>query len=200
LLQAADSLSAAAASASAAASHPELLGCEGSGAAAHFRAFALMNRSGFPFETRRMHPPPDPVNALLSLGYTMATNELRGVAEAHGLEPHIGFLHQIDYGRPSLALDLVEPFRPALVDRLTLRLINERILKLEDFGQRVSGAGGVILVPEAFKRYLEQYESAIAEPSKAAPAGLREAMRGDVAKLARALADGCAFEPFVEVD
>ena len=56
-----------------------------------------MNRSGFPFETRRMHPPPDPVNALLSLGYTMATNELRGVAEAHGLEPHIGFLHQIDY-------------------------------------------------------------------------------------------------------
>jgi CRISPR-associated protein Cas1 len=175
-------------------------GSRSAGAAAHFRAFALMNRSELPFERRRMHPPPDPVNALLSLGYTMAMNELRGAAEGHGLEPHIGFLHQIDYGRPSLALDLLEPFRPALVDRLTLRLINARILAAEDFATRLSGPGGVILSPEAFRRYLEHYESAAAGPTKAAPRGMREAMREEVARLARALTAGGPFEPFVEVD
>lgn len=172
-----------------------------------------MNRSGFPFAGRRMHPPPDPVNALLSLGYTLATNELRGIAEPHGLEPHLGFLHRADYGRPSLALDLVEPFRAALVDRLTLRLVNERILTAEDFVRRTgwgrtatfpetgpSGAatGGVVLTPEAFKRYLEHYEAAVMQPRKSAPQGLRAVFRGEVEKLARALLDGGPFAPYTE--
>jgi CRISPR-associated protein Cas1 len=200
LEQAAVSLHGLARKAAAASSHAELLGCEGAGAAAYFRAFARMNRSGLPFEARRMHPPPDPVNALLSLSYTLAMNELRAVAEARGLEPHIGFLHQIDYGRPSLALDLLEAFRPALADRLTLRLVNERMLKADDFVRRLSGPGGVILTPEAFKRYLGHYESAVTEPRKAAPRGMREAMREEVAKLAGALTAGTAFEPFLEVD
>jgi len=161
-----------------------------------------MNRSDLPFETREKHPPPDPINALLSLGYTMATNEIRGLAEGIGLEPHIGFFHQIDYGRPSLALDLVEPFRSALVDRLTLRLVNERVFTAGDFAQRLigPGAGGVVLQPDAFKRYLEQYESAVSECRKTAPRGVREAWREDIQKLARALRGGAPFEPFREVD
>jgi CRISPR-associated protein Cas1 len=200
LEQAADTLACAADKAMAASSHSELLGCEGAGAAAYFRAFGAMNRSGLPFETRRMHPPPDPVNALLSLGYTLAMNELRAAAEARGLEPYIGFLHQIHYGRPSLALDLLEPFRPAVADRLTLRLINERILKAEDFARRLSSPGGVILTPEAFKRFLGHYESAVTESRKAAPRGLREAMREDVGRLAHALEGGGPFQPYLELD
>src|SRR5439155_21945277 len=95
----------------------ELLGMEGAAAALWFEAFARLNRSELPFDGRRKYPAPDPVNALLSLGYTMLTGELRAMLEAAGFEPHVGFLHRIDYGRPSLALDLGEPFRPAVVDR-----------------------------------------------------------------------------------
>jgi len=197
-----DSLRAAGGEAASAPARDQLLGYEGAAAAVYFRAFALMNRSDLPFETREKHPPPDPINALLSLGYTMATNEIRGLAEGIGLEPHIGFFHQIDYGRPSLALDLVEPFRSALVDRLTLRLVNERVFSAGDFAQRLTGprAGGVVLQPDAFKRYLEQYESAVSESRKTAPRGVREAWREDVEKLARALRGGVPFEPFREVD
>ena len=71
-----------------------------------------MNRSDLPFEGRRERPATDPINGLLSLGYTMAMNEIRALVEGAGMEPpNLGFLHQVDYGRPSLALDLLEPFR-----------------------------------------------------------------------------------------
>lgn len=202
LEQAARELQEAARRAAAAGSHAELLGCEGAGAAAHFRALAVMNRSGLPFEARRMHPPPDPVNALLSLSYTLATNELSGAAEARGLDPYIGFLHRADYGRPSLALDLVEPFRAALADRLTLRLVNERILTEKDFAQRLGGPapGGVVLVPEAFRRYLEHYEKAVRGPRRSAPRGLRAQFGEEAANLARALTGGGPFRPYQEAD
>ena len=171
----------------------ELMGKEGAGAAAYFEAFALMNRSEIPFTGRRKHPATDPVNALLSLGYTMAMNELRGVVEAAGMDPHVGFLHVADYGRPSLALDLVEAFRAPLVDRLTLRLLNERILTGVDFATRVGGPrdGSVVLMPEVFPKYIEHYEAAMREPRKAALGGLRLAFGEEVGKRAGVAADGC---------
>ena len=185
-----------------AASHEELLGYEGSAAAAYFAAFAEMNRSGLPFDGRRKHPPPDPINALLSLGYTMAMNEIRAVLEGVGLEPNLGFLHKVDYGRPSLALDLLEPFRAPVVDRLTLRLVNERMLTGDDFARRVTGgeAGSVMLLPDSFRRYLECYEAAVSESRKTAPAGWRSAWRGDVERLARAIRTGAEFAPYQEND
>lgn len=176
-----------------------LLGNEGAGAAAFFEAFAEMNRSGLPFAGRERHPPPDPVNALLSLGYTMTLNETRSLAEGLGLEPYLGFLHRVDYGRPSLALDLMEPFRAPVADRLTLRLINQGILKAEDFARRLGEAGGgVVLMPEAFHRYLECYEAAMDEPRRAAPKGLREALREQVERMAAFLRHGQDFQPYVE--
>ena len=127
-------------------------------------------------------------------------NELRAMAEGSGLEPHLGFLHRVDYGRPSLALDLLEPFRAPLVDRLTLRLINERILTGDDFARRLSGpmAGSVILVPNAWARYLAEYERAITEPRRSAPGGMREAMRSEVESLTAALRSEREFAPFSE--
>jgi CRISPR-associated protein Cas1 len=185
-----------------AAQHSELLGLEGSAAAAYFGAFGEMNRSALPFDGRRKHPATDPINGLLSLGYTLVMNEIRAVVEGAGMEPHLGFLHKVDYGRPSLALDLMEPFRSPVVDRLTLRLVNERVLTGEDFGKRVagSGAGGVVLMPDSFKKYLAAYEGAVSEPRERAPAGLREAWRADVEKLAAAIRDGAAFAPYCEGD
>src|SRR5579883_2055774 len=137
-------------SADSASGHAELLGVEGAGAAAYFRAFGEMNRSGLPFDGRRRHPATDPINGLLSLGYTLVMNEIRAVAEGAGMEPHLGFLHRVDYGRPSLALDLLEAYRAPLVDRLTLRLVNERMMTEKDFARRLSGngAGSVVLAPD----------------------------------------------------
>ena len=182
------------------ASRNELLGKEGAGAAAYFQALSLANRSEIPFEGRRMHPATDPMNALLSLGYTFAMNEIRGAVEAAGMDPYVGFLHVPDYGRPSLALDLLEAFRAPLIDRLTLRLLNERILTAEDFGKRVSGthAGSVVLVPEALRRYLERWEEAVREPRKSAPVGFREIFGAEVGKLREWLRTSLPFEPYAE--
>jgi CRISPR-associated protein Cas1 len=183
-----------------AATHAELLGMEGAGAASYFRAFSLMNRSELPFATRERHPAPDPINALLSLGYTFVMKEIRSAVEGAGLEPHLGFLHQVDYGRPSLALDLMEPFRAVLVDRLVLRLVNERILQAEDFARRVSGplSGSVILMPESFRRFVAKYEEAMSCPRAGAPEGMRSEVRNQTERLAAALRDGTRFEPYLE--
>jgi CRISPR-associated protein Cas1 len=200
LLAARETLKHEAESAFLAAALDELMGHEGAGAAAHFRAFAEMNRSAFPFPGRHKHPPPDPVNALLSLGYTMVMNELRGLAEGLGLDPYLGFLHAPEDNRPSLALDLLEPFRPSLVDRLVLRLVNQRILTEDDFMRRVAGpsAGSVILKTETWGKYLETYEDAMQTPRRSAPRGMRAEMQAQVSRLVAALRDGKEFLPFLE--
>ncbi|MBM3749310.1 MAG: CRISPR-associated endonuclease Cas1 [Acidobacteria bacterium] len=178
----------------------ELMGREGAASAAYFGVFGRMNRSGLPFEGRRKHPATDPLNALLSLGYTMVMNELWGLAEGAGLEPHIGFLHGVEYGRPSLALDLVEPYRAAVADALALGLVNLGVLREADFAWRLEQGGQrpVVLAPAALERYLRAYEERMSEPRAAAPKGLRAELEADVAKLARALRTGEEFRPYRE--
>jgi CRISPR-associated protein Cas1 len=89
-----------------------LLGVEGSAAAAYFEAFAAMVPQELGFSGRQRRPPRDPVNAILSFGYVLVGNELQSLLDGIGFDPYIGFFHRLDYGRPSLALDLVEEFRP----------------------------------------------------------------------------------------
>lgn len=103
-----------------------LRGIEGAAAARHFRALAGMVPPELRFEGRSRRPPRDPVNALLSLGYVLAGNELQSLLDAMGFDPYLGFFHRLDYGRPSLALDLVKEFRAALVDRFVTGLFNRR--------------------------------------------------------------------------
>ncbi len=93
-----------------------VFGLEGRASATYFSCFGKMFRKELQFESRTKHPPLDPVNALLSLGYTLLTNEMLSVIVSLGFEPYIGFLHGIEYGRPSLALDLTEEFRALIVD------------------------------------------------------------------------------------
>jgi len=195
-----DRLRQASQSAERAGSLAELLGLEGSGAARYFGAFGRLNRSELPFAGRVKHPATDPVNALLSLGYTMVMGEIRALVEGVGLEPHLGFLHGVDYGRPSLALDLMEPFRAAVVDRLTLRLINERVFTGEDFARRVGGTrdGSVILHPDSFRHYLGWYEKALREERATARRGMREEMSGQVERLCRALREEAGWRAYWE--
>jgi len=100
-----------------------VLGVEGAGSRDYFAGLAKLLDSSWEFTGRRRRPPPDPINSLLSLGYTLLTQEATAAVEAAGLDPYFGFLHSARVGRPSLALDLVEEFRPVLVDSVALRAV-----------------------------------------------------------------------------
>jgi len=134
-----------------------LRGHEGEGSAAYFRVFgSLIKAEGFSFHKRVRRPPTDPVNSLLSFGYTLLANDLHSAVSTVGFDPYIGFLHADRYGRPSLALDLMEEFRSIIVDSVALTCLNKRVLQQEDFD--VSLGNVHTLKPEARKKFLLQYE------------------------------------------
>ncbi len=139
-----------------------LLGVEGMGSRIYFKGFSKMVRNeGFRFEGRNRHPPQDPINSILSLGYSLLTSEMFSVLTAVGLDPYVGYLHSLEYSRPSLALDLIEELRPAVIDRFALELINKKILKEEDFEQIQSEEGDaikVLLSADSRKVYFRHYE------------------------------------------
>jgi CRISPR-associated protein Cas1 len=111
-----------------------LRGLEGQAAALYFGSLGRCIRNpAFRFERRSRRPPRDPVNAVLSFGYTLLSMRLESLVLRAGLDPLVGFFHAPEHGRPSLALDLVEEFRTVVVDSLMLRLVNRRELAPEDF-------------------------------------------------------------------
>lgn len=91
-----------------------LMGVEGAATAAYFGAWKRLLRGDWKFEKRQRRPPPDAINVLLSFGYTLLARAAQGAVEAAGLDPYAGFLHSVEYNRPSLALDLMEEFRPVV--------------------------------------------------------------------------------------
>ncbi|MDP2903414.1 MAG: type I-C CRISPR-associated endonuclease Cas1c [Methylovulum sp.] len=133
-----------------------LMGREGEAAQVYFGVFQqLIRQPDFSFDARRRRPPTDPVNALLSFCYTLLTHDCRAALETTGLDPASGFLHQLRSGRPSLALDLAEEFRP-MVDRFVLSLINKRQLVMKDFD--ISPNGAVILKEDARRTLLAAWQ------------------------------------------
>ncbi|HIK11914.1 MAG TPA: type I-D CRISPR-associated endonuclease Cas1 [Oscillatoriaceae cyanobacterium M33_DOE_052] len=135
-----------------------LRGVEGAGSAAYFGCFnQLIRVDGFQFEARRRRPPTDPVNALLSFGYALLRHDVQGAVNAVGFDPYLGYLHYQHYGRPSLVLDLMEEFRPLVVDAIVLAAINKRSLTLNDFvTEPLSGA--VSLTQEGLRTFLRLYQ------------------------------------------
>ena len=111
----------------------QVRGYEGKGSALFFRGFPDGFRNRQDFKKRVRRPPTDPVNAVLSFCYTLLMNRVYGAVMSCGLDPHVGSLHALEYGRPSLALDLMEEFRTIIVDTLTLSLFNLKILNNRDF-------------------------------------------------------------------
>lgn len=157
---------------------PALLGLEGRAASLYWRAFGeMLKAQGLSFPGRRAHPPPDPVNAVLSFGYTLLTNLLTSLLDAYGFDPWLGFLHSETYGHPSLALDLVEVFRAPVVDRLALRLFNLRMLQAADFFPHEEG--GVRMSEEALRRFFREWERALARLD------LRQVLKAQIEQLAR---------------
>ncbi len=133
-----------------------ILGVEGQEASIFFKAFRRMLRNNMNFQTRIRRPPSNPVNSLLSLGYTLITTEMMSILSANGFDPYLGYLHGADYGRPSLALDLIEEFRSPVIDRLTLYLINNQIIDVQDFLNIEEK--GYYLNENGKKKYFTNYE------------------------------------------
>lgn len=135
-----------------------LRGLEGAGSAAYFGCFErLIQNPNFNFKSRVRRPPTDPINSLLSLGYSLLRHDVQSAVNIVGFDPYLGYLHYQRYGRPSLALDLMEEFRPLIVDAMVLNAINKEKLTPNDFtSEPISNA--VSLTKEGLKIFLRLYE------------------------------------------
>jgi CRISP-associated protein Cas1 len=178
----------------------ELRGMEGMAAKEYFSLLRRQIRppadgGSWNFARRDYYPPPDPVNAMLSFGYTLLLNDLVTACQLIGLDPQLGFFHAIDYGRPSMALDLEEEFRPVIVDSIVLQMINRPMIQLGDFekgppknrraqndqnDQGDTPSGNVYpihLKPDARQRFIEFYEQRVSEQVTYPPTGERTTFR-----------------------
>ena len=135
-------------------------GFEGDAARIYFDVFDHLitsQKESFSFHERSRRPPLDNVNCLLSFLYTLVMHDVRSALEAVGLDPAVGFLHRDRPGRPGLALDLMEEFRPFLAERITLSLINLR--QVQDKGFKKADSGGVLMNDETRKGVLVAYQN-----------------------------------------
>jgi CRISPR-associated protein Cas1 len=176
----------------------ELRGYEGAAAARYFKAWADFLPTEFPFVRRSTRPPQNAVNACISFGATMLYQEMTAAIHAQGLDPALGFLHSTENGRWSLALDLIEPFRPVLVEALALDLVSHAMLKAHDFEDR---DGGVFLKANGRRTLILQYERRMERQFMSESAGhrttLRQQLDAQVTMLKSALDDLSTFNPFL---
>lgn len=137
-----------------------VMGIEGMAAAIYFGVFdeLILNQSTlFRITSRSRRPPKDPVNVLLSFTYSLFTNEMVNALETVGLDPYVGFLHELRPGRPALALDMIEEFRSAVCDRFVLSLINKKQLSEHHF--QYLGEGMVNLTDDGRKIILTAWQN-----------------------------------------
>ncbi|MCA9963152.1 MAG: CRISPR-associated endonuclease Cas1 [Anaerolineales bacterium] len=179
-----------------------LRGYEGKAAVFYFAAIRALIDPAWGFAKREYYPPPDPFNALLSFSYSLLLKEVRTAIRLTGLEIHLGFFHAVSRGRPSLALDLMEEWRPLISDSLCLELINRGSLVPEEFVRTGRPSRPVELGDMGIVRVLEAYgsrlETRLFHPM-AGPGGqtsLQNAIRLQAQRVAR-LVDGreAAYEP-----
>jgi CRISPR-associated protein Cas1 len=171
-------------------SKESLLGIEGMAAKIYFGGFARLPKGGETFQltNRNRRPPTDPINALLSFVYSLLTKELTITLQAVGFDPFLGFLHQPRYGRPSLALDLAEEFRPIVADSVVLTLINNEEVSPKSF---ISRAGSVALTDAGRKAVIANFErrmeTEITHPIFAYKASYRRILEVQARLLSRVL-------------
>jgi CRISPR-associated protein Cas1 len=180
-----------------------LRGIEGDAAKHYFSVLDRMittDKESFFMKERSRRPPRDPLNALLSFIYTLMAHDAEAACEGIGLDPQIGFLHAVRPGRPSLALDLMEEFRPAIADRLAISLINLR--QIAGKGFKTTETGAVIMDDDTRKTVLVAYQKRKQEEvthsflGESVPVGLL--LHSQVLLLARHLrGDIDAYPPFI---
>jgi len=189
--------------AQAAESVESLMGVEGSAAAAYFGCFGrLLRADGITFDGRNRRPPRDPVNVLLSLGYTLLANAVETQVNVAGLDPYLGCLHSVEYGRPSLVLDLMEEFRPVLVDSVVVSVINRRIVRALDFFrpqdrepaafdfaevEPIRAEYPILLGHEGMKKFVVSFEERLNQKTMYLPRAMRLSYRDIILEQVRLL-------------
>jgi CRISPR-associated protein Cas1 len=164
-----------------------LMGVEGAAAATYWKAFGrLFTARDVSFPGRVKHPPTDPVNAVLSFGYVLLTNFLQSLLDGMGFDPFLGFFHEEHYGRPSLALDLVEPFRSPVVDRFAVRVFNLGILKPRHFKEEPEK--GLRMRSQAMRTFFKHWERhldkmGVHEEMRSQARGLAKVFRGEADRV-----------------
>lgn len=143
-----------------------LRGFEGEGAASYFSVFPhliLNSEPQFSFNGRNRRPPTDPINAMLSMGYSLLANDCASALEGAGLDPAVGFMHSLRPGRNSLALDLMEEMRAYIVDRLVISLVNTRHITASDFKIHSDSCDpnqmSVIFTENGLKKFLASWQT-----------------------------------------
>lgn len=163
-----------------------LLGLEGGASAAYYGVFGGLLKGDWGFPGRAKRPPTDPINALLSFGYTVLTNQVVSLTHAVGLDPGLGVLHQPGFGKPALALDLVEAFRAIIVDSVAITMVNTGQLGPGDFEEQL----GAYRLREAGRRaFIEKLEARLSEvvqhPTLRAPISYRRCIEIQVRLFAK---------------
>lgn len=180
-------ISAAAASAETASTLDAVRGYEGAGAAAYFGAWRAALQPDWGFQGRAFYPPPDPVNALLSFGYTLLLHDVLAAVQFTGLDPYLGTFHVIEAGRPSLALDLMEEFRPLVVDHLVLELLQTGHVRRTQFERPPQRPDAVYLDAGGRELVVDRYETVMQTPTRL-PNGEQTPMRRAMLLQAQAVA------------
>jgi CRISPR-associated endonuclease Cas1 len=175
----------------------ELLGFEGEAAARYFRLFSTMlgvaarDFPEFGFDKRTRRPPADPINAMLSFAYSLLTRTWLTVLSAIGFDPYLGFYHRPRFGRPALALDMMEPFRPILADSTVIQAVNNGEVKPDGF---LAAGTAVSLKPNARRAFIAAYERRLDQEVTHPVFGYRVSMRRLLAVQARLLTRHLAGE------
>jgi len=166
----------------------QLMGLEGAAAKSYFSAWPALLPEGISFGGRSHHPPKDAVNAALSFGYSLLTGNVVAAIVANGLDPALSVLHAEQDGRPSLALDLMEEFRPLIVDSVVLETFRRRIL--DDSAARPSDRGdGTWLEPRGRHRLIQRFEERLLTHFSHVRSGRRVSYRQGLYLQARLMVD-----------
>jgi CRISPR-associated protein Cas1 len=168
------------------AGHGSLMGVEGAAAREYWAAFARLLPDGCGFTGRQRRPAPDPVNAALSLLYTLLTAETVGAVSACGLDPAVGVLHEARGSMPALAVDLVEEFRPLVVDTVVLEMARRGMLRPDTVTPHISG--GVRFIPDTLKILFGRYEARMTTVFTHTPSGKKCSYRHALHLQARQIA------------
>ncbi|MFN8627781.1 MAG: CRISPR-associated endonuclease Cas1 [Candidatus Binatia bacterium] len=180
----------------------QVRGCEGRASAVYFGVFGqLLKHPDFQFAERNRRPPLDPVNVLLSLGYTLLANAVETAVQIVGLDPYLGALHDVAYGRPSLVCDLMEEYRSMIVDPMVVACINQRSFALDDFEVGAEGEP-VRFQRTAMKWFIELFErrlrGEILYPPRNQRLAYRQVIEEQVRHCARVLlGTDVEYEPFL---
>jgi CRISP-associated protein Cas1 len=179
----------------------QLRGYEGAIAKRYFEALGqLIANPVFSLTERTRRPPKDPVNSLLSFGYTLLFNNVMSLILTEGLNPYLGNLHRSERKEPHLAFDLMEEFRAPVVDSLVMMLVNKKILRPTDFTYP-NAEGGVYLEPEARRVFLKHFEARISEsilhPRTQQPMSYRRAIQVQVQNYQQCLRSAQGYQPFI---